>query len=115
MAGASQMFTPPEFWGFKPFFTIQPVSSTREKQLNCWKSLVLQYCAKGHITRIEPQKFEYFRNDVIDRQLSAEGIQIVVDSLIQASKYENSIELDGSNTNTPTFLILHHHFSFFYC
>ena len=33
----------PEFYNFPPFFTIQPVLETREKQLALWRQLILDY------------------------------------------------------------------------
>ena len=33
----------PDFYHFPPFFTIQPVLSTREKQLGQWRELILKY------------------------------------------------------------------------
>ena len=33
----------PEFYNFPPFFTIQPVLATREKQLALWRELILNY------------------------------------------------------------------------
>mmetsp|Transcript_2724 Transcript_2724/g.4207 ORF Transcript_2724/g.4207 Transcript_2724/m.4207 type:complete len:102 (+) Transcript_2724:423-728(+) len=33
----------PDFYYFPPFFTIQPVLSTREKQLGQWRELILKY------------------------------------------------------------------------
>eukprot|EP00956_Cyclotella_meneghiniana_P044092 scaffold301725_cov86-Cyclotella_meneghiniana.AAC.4 len=33
----------PDVYHFPPFFTIQPVLSTREKQLAQWRELILKY------------------------------------------------------------------------
>lgn len=85
MAGT---FTPPEYWSFKPFFTLQPVGGTREKQLHCWSSLVLQYCANARQTRLDPTTFELFRNEAIQRRLSPEGVIAVIDHLIRLGNAE---------------------------
>jgi ESCRT-II complex subunit VPS25 len=78
------MFNPPEFWSFRPFFTLQPVAETREKQLNCWASLILQYCSHNQLNRLDPLAFPFFKNDSLQRQLSKEGIQAVINKLIQS-------------------------------
>mmetsp|Transcript_5657 Transcript_5657/g.12014 ORF Transcript_5657/g.12014 Transcript_5657/m.12014 type:complete len:196 (-) Transcript_5657:178-765(-) len=36
-------FDLPDFWYFPPFFTLQPVLATREKQLGQWRELILKY------------------------------------------------------------------------
>ena len=40
----SSVFEWPWQYSFPPFFTIQPNSDTREKQLEAWCNLVLSYC-----------------------------------------------------------------------
>jgi ESCRT-II complex subunit VPS25 len=77
-------FVYPEFWSFKPFFTLQPVATTREKQLNSWKSFILQYCAHARVARFDPNNFPLFRNDAIDRSLSPQAKGAVVNSLIRS-------------------------------
>lgn len=37
----------PDFWYFPPFFTLQPVLATREKQLGQWRELILKYRKPG--------------------------------------------------------------------
>ena len=68
---------------FKPLFTLQPVKSTREKQLKLWSELVMRHCREHHLVTIHPSTFPLFRNDAIERQLSAEGIAAVVDHMIK--------------------------------
>eukprot|EP01038_Epipyxis_sp_PR26KG_P004649 gene4649-6533_t len=88
-------FDPPEFWSFRPFFTIQPVQATKEKQLKLWRELVLQYCMYHNIYRLVPTTFSYFTNNTIDRSLSPDAINEVVLSLIKAGNAEWE---DASNT-----------------
>jgi len=98
----TESFTPPEFWSFKPFFTykylslienfgllsmvcfcrIQPVTETRDKQLKLWKDLILRYCMQSKIYRINPTTFPYFKNPSIDRELSTEGMEVVINYMI---------------------------------
>lgn len=79
-----QKFLTPEFYDFKPFFTLQPVSETREKQLKCWCSIILNYCTFSNVYTIDPTRFPLFRNASLGRQLSVEGIQTVIQKLIDS-------------------------------
>ena len=81
-----EKFSLPEFYHFKPFFTLQPVAETREKQLNCWCSIALNYCAYNNVNTIDPTSFLLFHNDAIGRQLSNEGILAVTNRLIHSRK-----------------------------
>lgn len=75
-------FILPDFYNFKPFFTLQPVIATRQKQLKLWRELIIQYHISTNIFTMIPSTFHLFRNDVIDRALSLDGIAAVVESLI---------------------------------
>jgi ESCRT-II complex subunit VPS25 len=79
---AKTAFVLPELWSFPPFFTIQTVSSTREKQLKLWKDLVLNFCICNNMYNLNVSTFPYFKNDAINRKLSPEGIEAVVNYLI---------------------------------
>lgn len=83
-----RQFNPPDFWSFKPFFTLQPVSETREKQLNCWSSLILSYCTFNNVNRLDPNSFIYFKNSALGRELSPDGITAVINKLIQSGNAE---------------------------
>lgn len=37
-------FVWPEFWNFPPYFTLQPVPETQQKQKELWRSLIIAYC-----------------------------------------------------------------------
>jgi ESCRT-II complex subunit VPS25 len=80
-------YNPPDFWSFKPFFTLQPVLETREKQLNCWTSLILGYCSFNQLNRIDPASFPLFKNSLLERQLSQDGIQAVIHRLIASGSH----------------------------
>ena len=81
-------YSPPDFWSFKPFFTIQPVLETREKQLLLWKTIIINYCQYSKINHINPTNFPMFKNSLLNRELSNEGIQIVINKLIQSGNAE---------------------------
>eukprot|EP01032_Pedospumella_encystans_P015358 gene15358-17572_t len=81
-------FSPPEFWGFKPFFTIQPVAATREKQLKLWRELILQYCIHNNLHSLVPSSFPFFKNSAIERELSADNVNVVVNYIIKSGNAE---------------------------
>lgn len=53
MEKAAPDFTFPEVYSFPPFFTLQPVAASRDKQLRMWSELVLAYCAHHKIDVID--------------------------------------------------------------
>ena len=82
-------FEPPKHWGFPPFFTLQPTEETRLKQLRLWRELVLAYHERqGLYSMGAPSTFPLFRNDALNRQLSPEGVEAVVRSLLEAREAE---------------------------
>jgi ESCRT-II complex subunit VPS25 len=71
-------------YDFPPFFTLQPNSSTREKQLEAWASLSLDYCQhnKLYTTDLsELHQSQLFNNERIARQLNIEGVRAVFEVL----------------------------------
>jgi hypothetical protein len=107
----TESFIPPEFWSFPPFFTfgtlshffdflltrffdlsflilsrIQPVQITRQKQLDLWKDLLLEYHMKRNIHSMTLAEFPYFENQTINRKLNREGILAVIQHMIDSGK-----------------------------
>ncbi|XP_054257977.1 vacuolar protein-sorting-associated protein 25 [Macrosteles quadrilineatus] len=71
-------------YSFPPFFTIQPNEETRKKQLDAWKSLVLEYHRSEKLYVLDLREAEtspLFNNASISRKLSTEGILIVLEAL----------------------------------
>ncbi|CAG0918387.1 unnamed protein product [Notodromas monacha] len=71
-------------YSFPPFFTIQPNSATREKQLDLWCQLILDYFRHRKQYKInvhEVSTSSLFKNVSINRKLSADGIEQVLDEL----------------------------------
>ena len=94
-------YVPPPFYNFRPFYTLQPVMGTREKQLKLWRELILQYHSFHKLyTMPDPYTFHLFRNESLERSLNKEGIKQVIDSLIS----ENMAEWE--NKENPTTLII---------
>ena len=78
-------------YDFPPFFTLQLNDKTRLKQLEAWCDLVLLYCKINRIfilDLIETQTSDLFYNKKIDRKLSLEVIQLIVDELVRTGKAE---------------------------
>ena len=86
---AAAPFDVPKYWQFPPFFTLQPVLETREKQLKLWRELILTYHEHARLYSMgPPSSFPLFKNEALDRQLSPEGIEAVVASLVAAGEAE---------------------------
>ncbi|GAB5354320.1 hypothetical protein AAMO2058_000108600 [Amorphochlora amoebiformis] len=87
MAARGQKQSPfPKFYDFPPFFTIQPVQQTRQKQLSIWAEFVKDYQKAQKSTSIDVAKAAAssgppFGNAKINRKLNDEGIRLVLDEL----------------------------------
>jgi len=78
-------------YSFPPFFTIQPHSATRAKQLEAWRHLVLNYCQVHTISVLDladAGDLPLFHNASISRRLPAEAILIVLEDLAQNGNLE---------------------------
>ncbi|PAV85334.1 hypothetical protein WR25_22836 [Diploscapter pachys] len=85
-------------YDFPPFFTLQPTLVTREKQLEAWARLVLDYAQHNKIYTLDVSECattELFNNQKLNRRLSAEGVKAVFDYLEQHKHVE---WLDSSKT-----------------
>ena len=94
-------WVPPAFYNFRPFFTLQPVQQTKEKQLKLWRELVMGYHVQHKSSVMaDPYSWALFKNTSldVDRTLSREGIDAVVQSLIAEglAEWENN---DQTNQN----------------
>lgn len=69
---------------FPPFYTLQPHRETRQKQLEAWRAIVLDYCQARNISTADVAalaKSDLFHNKAIKRQLSGEALDAVLDDL----------------------------------
>jgi ESCRT-II complex subunit VPS25 len=99
----AQAFTPPAFYNFKPFFTLQPVRATREKQLKLWRELIFNFHVHHKSSMMsDPYSFALFKNEVLNRELSREGVNAVIDSLIG----EGLAEWEDSSKASTNLIIL---------
>ncbi|KAG8663285.1 vacuolar protein sorting-associated protein 25 [Manihot esculenta] len=82
-------FKLPQFFNYPPYFTLQPVRDTREKQVQLWKDLILDYCKTQKIFVIELEdEFPLFSNPVIERSLSHEARKAFLSALVSEGRAE---------------------------
>lgn len=72
-----------ELADFPPFYTIQPVAETQEKQLELWRDIILRNVSETSQV-IDMTNYPAFTNSRIHRSLDSEGRQIVGDSLVKS-------------------------------
>ncbi|XP_051225235.1 vacuolar protein sorting-associated protein 25 [Lolium perenne] len=82
-------FKLPPFFSYPPYFTLQPVRETREKQVQLWKDLILDYCRsqKMYIISLE-EDFPVFSNPKIERSLSYEAKEVFLAALVSEGRAE---------------------------
>lgn len=81
-------FKLPNFFNYPPYFTLQPVKDTREKQIQLWKELILDYCRTQKIFIVEPENFPLFTNSGIERSLSHEAREVFLSALVSEGRAE---------------------------
>ncbi|KAL9675330.1 hypothetical protein QQ045_003532 [Rhodiola kirilowii] len=82
-------FKLPQFFNYPPYFTLQPVRDTREKQVQLWKELILDYCRTQKVfTVVLDEEFPLFSNPVIDRSLSHEAREAFLSALVSEGRAE---------------------------
>ncbi|XP_028759494.1 vacuolar protein sorting-associated protein 25-like [Neltuma alba] len=82
-------FKLPHFFNYPPYFTLQPVRDTREKQVQLWKDLILDYCKtqKIFVVGLEDE-FLLFSNPAIERSLSHEAREAFLSALVSEGRAE---------------------------
>ncbi|MQM19997.1 hypothetical protein Taro_053013 [Colocasia esculenta] len=82
-------FKLPQFFNYPPYFTLQPVRETREKQVQLWKELILDYCKSQKVFIIGLEEdFPLFINSAIERSLSHEAKEVFLSSLVSEGRAE---------------------------
>ncbi|KAM0939418.1 putative ESCRT-II complex, Vps25 subunit, winged helix-like DNA-binding domain superfamily [Dioscorea sansibarensis] len=82
-------FKLPAFFNYPPYFTLQPVRETREKQVQLWKELILDYCRNQKVFVIGLEEdFPLFFNSVIERSLSHEAKELFLSALVNEGRAE---------------------------
>ncbi|KAI5370388.1 putative ESCRT-II complex, Vps25 subunit, winged helix-like DNA-binding domain superfamily [Septoria linicola] len=77
----------PSYASFPPFYTLQPNSTTRARQLELWSSLVTSYCAYHRLFRLSlsAPPADLFANSSISRSLKPADIRAIIDHMSQPS------------------------------
>ncbi|PRW58242.1 Vacuolar sorting-associated 25 [Chlorella sorokiniana] len=88
-AGPQQQdgFVFPIFYSYPPYYTLQPVKETQQKQRLLWRDLILRYCRHHRIHVVpagETDDFPLFHNAGINRRLSREMKVLFLDDLVKA-------------------------------
>jgi ESCRT-II complex subunit VPS25 len=73
---------------YPPLYTLQPVLSTREKQLEMWRSIILQQCGEKTTMVIDIASYPTFTNEKIKRSLDREGRLAVCEALVKTGQGE---------------------------
>lgn len=82
-------FTFPYFYNYPPYFTLQPVKDTREKQIQLWKELILKYCKHRKCFLVDLEEdFPLFENASIQRKLTFEAREQFLGALIADGRAE---------------------------
>ncbi|CAI9095231.1 OLC1v1031126C1 [Oldenlandia corymbosa var. corymbosa] len=82
-------FKLPHFFNYPPYFTLQPVRETREKQIQLWKELIIEYCRAQRIFFIGLEEdFPLFSNPAIERSLSHEARVAFLSALVSDGRAE---------------------------
>ncbi|XP_010436262.1 PREDICTED: vacuolar protein sorting-associated protein 25-like, partial [Camelina sativa] len=79
----------PQFFNYPPYFTLQPVRDTHEKQIQLGKELILDYCKSQKIFLIGVEEdFPLFSNSAIDRSLSHEAKKTFLSAIVGEGRAE---------------------------
>ncbi|TMX00278.1 hypothetical protein EJD97_001079 [Solanum chilense] len=82
-------FKLPNFFNYPPYFTLQPVRETREKQIQLWKELIIDFCRTQKIFVIALEvDFPLFSNAAIERSLSHEAREAFLSALVSDGRAE---------------------------
>ncbi|GFR48325.1 hypothetical protein Agub_g10208 [Astrephomene gubernaculifera] len=85
----STAFAFPYFYNYPPYFTLQPVKETRDKQVALWCSLILSYCQHTKTFILDTQAdSQLFVNNSINRKLNSEARIAILDELVAQGRAE---------------------------
>ena len=85
---SAKQFEFPEHYSFPPFFTLQTVSSTRQKQLSLWRDLILRYHTANKIKTLVVHDCPLWENGEIGRRLAESAVAAVLDDFVASGHGE---------------------------
>ncbi|OIT27648.1 vacuolar protein sorting-associated protein 25 [Nicotiana attenuata] len=82
-------FKLPNFFNYPPYFTLQPVRETREKQIQLWKELLIDFCRTQKVFVIGLEEdFPLFSNPAIERSLIHEAREAFLSAYVSDGRAE---------------------------
>mmetsp|Transcript_32397 Transcript_32397/g.71591 ORF Transcript_32397/g.71591 Transcript_32397/m.71591 type:complete len:184 (+) Transcript_32397:43-594(+) len=86
----SASFNYPFFYSYPPYFTIQPVKETRDRQSSLWGQLILSFCKhhKVFVINTQDDSFVPFTNANINRKLNLDARVAFLDDLVASGQAE---------------------------
>lgn len=88
----------PDFHRYPPYFTLQPVESTREKQAQLWRELIRKYCEwnRKYVLSVDADaESPLFANAEIDRKLDRNARIYFLNEMVRHGEAE---AIDKKNT-----------------
>lgn len=79
----------PFFHNYPPYFTLQPVQETRDKQSSLWQALILQYCRSQKVYIVlaaGEDENPLFVNNAIDRRANREARTYFLSGLVESGR-----------------------------
>lgn len=86
---ASPSFEYPFFYNYPPYFTLQPVLDTQEKQKELWRELILKYCRFHKVFVLccdTEDELPLFNNKQINRRLTREAKEVFLGDLVKRGR-----------------------------
>lgn len=109
-SGAPAGFQFPHFHNLPPFYTLQPVLTTREKQTQLWIDLIVQYCQYHGIYTLNIDEClsssssspssALFQNPSIQRKLTREALIHFLDQMVREGKAEYHSSGGGGDSSS---------------
>ncbi|GAA5809695.1 hypothetical protein MFLAVUS_003108 [Mucor flavus] len=104
-------FQYPTLFDFPPFFTRQITDSTWKSQVSQWETFILDYTRQKHLFRLElhqatsPGGIEIFENKKINRRLSFETLQDIIEEMT----LKGTAEWEGGNKGPKSEALIYWH------
>eukprot|EP00963_Diacronema_lutheri_P001251 scaffold80_cov325-Pavlova_lutheri.AAC.41 len=84
-------YTFPDFHRYPPYFTLQPVESTRDKQAQLWRELIRKYCEwnRKYVISVDADAEDpLFANAEIDRKLDRNARVYFLNEMVKHGEAE---------------------------
>ncbi|CAI5990522.1 unnamed protein product [Closterium sp. NIES-65] len=85
---SSTTFSLPRFYDYPPYFTLQPIKATRERQVRLWAELIVAWCRHHRTLLVSLDHFPLFHHPAIQRKLTFEARQVFLEALVAEGRAE---------------------------